>query len=266
MIARVESGGRDEVVIGRLREVEFFPGYLLGEARCGQLLAVGLSQELQAELGVMCRGQRLDGAVLRGMARDYDENFLVGLYRRAQSWPVDSERLARYVAAPGVGEESAAVGHVVMALARWMEGEELLGLEELAFADGLISLAGELGPGLLEVTLEGLLAGDEESVLAAMNAVKRYERWVDEEFPLELHRRLGRLFRDVLLPERAIPHLVALVERGEFDGAVLRELARAYQEAGQYYRAYATLLYLQEGLQLRGESTEQVLLALRDGG
>ncbi len=246
-VALVDTDDGLAVVIGELRDPGPLLPYLLGD-RCSDTIPASLPEEISRELAVICEQDDPDWRHLRRLATTYDQNYLVGLFRRTNEVrDLESlQRLHRYVEAPGLSPETQQTGYLLLGLANWMVEQPQRALEYIARSHW----SDELGPDLFESHLRQLLGADQESIVVAMGEVERYPSWITEDFPLDLHHEFGQLFRDVLMPRRAIPHYLALLDRTPDSPQLLEELAELYSEAGEYYKAYATAVFLQSRRQL----------------
>jgi tetratricopeptide (TPR) repeat protein len=126
--------------------------------------------------------------------------------------------------------------------------EENKGRKDLkVFKEPQLQLVRRLGEGTFERYLEYIFKQGEDQWAKAIATYERFSKWEGPNFDFALKWRIADLYRQMLMPERAITQYLEMLERDTGSQPIkLEKLIASYVEANQPYRAYATFRYLRE--------------------
>lgn len=252
--------GSTIVVLGEIFSPAFLPQFLLQE-RCMDALPVDMTPTTREAFQAMCQGNEVNLAILHESNLNYDENYLVGLYRHDElrRWPPKTEIFAAYVNDANLKPSYRAAGLITLGLMHAAHGDPLSALEALIEAESYAMTEGthvrtgqrevieHLGRASLMALMDTYIGTDAVPPAKAIAMLERYSHWDGPGLVHDVRLKIARLYRDMLMPERATNHYVLIVkDRPANTPELLEELTMAYMEADMGYQAYATSRFLRE--------------------
>jgi hypothetical protein len=162
------------------------------------------------------------------------------------------EQLGNWAQDPDGSLEDRVSVLVLQAAALIYAGDDVGGLSVLLkitqiehIPSDLLVMANAMGVSTFERAIESRTADAEPESTRAI--WRKYQRWTSEDLDFETLLVLSNWFRQSGEYAHAIKQLQGLLARGhESDLRVLEPLATTYKEAGQDYRAFATLRFIAE--------------------